>query len=216
MMEPDNEENRPPEDDEIVSKETQSPRKEHLLRVNRLEKSLQWKAHLKAIDVQVLELEANEAAGHNLEDDKSEIEPEEPQLPCHNHFAELGNASPALVGDERAVSMSSSIRALKHKKEFLAERLTSRLSAEERDALYVNCNVPLVGKQSRLQFINNLWTDPHDAKNIEESAQIVAKLVGFSEGGNMSREMFKLNFALPADKNPWIMGWNQISNLLNL
>ncbi|KAK8485938.1 hypothetical protein V6N11_063552 [Hibiscus sabdariffa] len=217
---------------------------------------------------QVLELEANDSAGHNLEDDDSAIEPEEPQVPwhvtfreqrqqiielwdvCHvsiihrtqfyllfrgdpadqiymevelrrlnwmqNHSAELGNTSPALVGDECAMSSSSSKRALKREKEFLAKRLASRLSVEERDAIYIKWNVPVDGKQRRMQFINKLWTDPHDAKNIEESAQIVAKLVGFSGGGNMSREMFELNFALPAGKSPWMVGWNQISNLLNL
>ncbi|PPD93787.1 hypothetical protein GOBAR_DD09203 [Gossypium barbadense] len=184
---------------------------------------------------QVLELEANEAAGYNLEVDESAIEPEEPQVPwgdpadqiymevelrrlnwMQHHFAELGNSSPALVGDEPTVSLSSSIRALKREREFLAKRLTSRLSVEERDALYIKWDVPLEGKQRKMQFINKLWTDPHDVKNIEESAQIVAKLVGFSEGGNMSREMFELNFALPADKSPWTVGWNQISNLLNL
>ncbi|XVF65484.1 hypothetical protein PTKIN_Ptkin09bG0253100 [Pterospermum kingtungense] len=108
------------------------------------------------------------------------------------------------------------MRALRREREFLAKRLTSRLSVEERDALYIRWNVPLEGKQRKLQFINKLWTDPHDAKHIEESAQIVAKLVGFCEGGNMSKEMLELNFALPADKRPWIVGWNQISNLLNL
>ena len=112
--------------------------------------------------------------------------------------------------------MSCSIRALKREKEFLAKRLTSRLTAEERDELYIKWNVPLDGKQRRLQFINKLWTDPHDAKHIQESADIVAKLVGFCEVGNMSKEMFELNFALPTDKRPWNMGWNQISNLLHL
>lgn len=109
-----------------------------------------------------------------------------------------------------------SIRALKREKEFLAKRLTSRLSAEERDALYIKWDVPLDGKQRRLQFVNKLWTDPHDPKHVQESAEIVAKLVGFCEGGNMSMGMFELNFALPTDTRPWIMGWNHISNLLNL
>ncbi|TYG60556.1 hypothetical protein ES288_D07G078100v1 [Gossypium darwinii] len=314
IMEPDNEENRPPEDDDIVSKETlpesekgtparseqvgdvsskestpyrrqssvnmkkmrkmfQNAAEENVRRIRayvtelkeRVAK-LQYQKQL--LVCQVLELEANEAAGYNLEVDESAIEAEEPQVPWHvtfkeqrqqimelwdvcyvsiihrtqfyllfrgdpadqiymevelrrlnwmqHHFAELGNASPALVGDEPTVSLSSSIRALKHEREFLAKRLTSRLSVEERDVLYIKWDVPLEGKQRKMQFINKLWTDPHDVKNIEESAQIVAKLVGFSEGGNMSREMFELNFALPADKSPWTVGWNQISNLLNL
>ncbi|XP_012470083.1 kinesin-like protein NACK1 [Gossypium raimondii] len=314
IMEPDNEENRPPEDDDIVSKETlpesekgtparseqvgdvsskeSTPyRRQSSVNMKKMRKMFQNAAEENVRSIrayvtelkervaklqyqkqllvcQVLELEANEAAGYNLEVDESAIEPEEPQVPWHvtfkeqrqqimelwdvcyvsiihrtqfyllfrgdpadqiymevelrrlnwmqHHFAELGNASPAIVGDEPTVSLSSSIRALKHEREFLAKRLTSRLSVEERDALYIKWDVPLEGKQRKMQFINKLWTDPHDVKNIEESAQIVAKLVGFSEGGNMSREMFELNFALPADKSPWTVGWNQISNLLNL
>ena len=82
--------------------------------------------------------------------------------------------------------------------------------------MYIKWEIPLDGKHRRIQFINKLWTNPHDTKNVQESAEIVAKLVGFHEGGNMSREMFELNFALPSDKRPWIMGWNQISNLLHL
>ncbi|KAK4844775.1 hypothetical protein QYF36_024310 [Acer negundo] len=218
---------------------------------------------------QVLEMEANEAAGYNLEDDEIAIEPEEPQVSWHitfreqrqqiielwdvcyvsiihrtqfyllfkgdpadqiymevelrrlswlqQHLAELGNASPAPhVGGEPTISLASSIRALKREREFLAKRLTTRLTFEERDSLYIKWDVPLDGKQRRLQFVNKLWTDPHDPRHVQESAEIVAKLVGFCEGGNMSKEMFELNFALPADKRSWIMGWNPISNLLNL
>ncbi|XP_017974088.1 PREDICTED: kinesin-like protein NACK1 [Theobroma cacao] len=315
ILEPENEENRPPEDDDIVSKETlpesekETPvkseeggdvslkegtpgyRRSSSVNMRKMQKMFQNAAEENVRSIrayvtelkervaklqyqkqllvcQVLELEANEAAGYNIEDDESAIEPEEPQVAWHvtfreqrqqiielwdvcyvsiihrtqfyllfkgdpadqiymevelrrlnwlqQHFAELGNASPALVGDEPSVSLSSSIRALKREREFLAKRLTSRLSVEERDALYIKWDVPLDGKQRKLQFINKLWTDPHDAKHIEESAQIVAKLVGFCEGGNMSKEMFELNFALPADKRPWVVGWNQISNLLNL
>ncbi|CAL0332556.1 unnamed protein product [Lupinus luteus] len=133
------------------------------------------------------------------------------------HLAEIGNASPAPhVGDEPTVSLSSSMRALKREREFLAKRLTSRLTPEERDALYIKWDVPLDGKQRRLQFVSKLWTDPHDPRHVQESAEIVAKLVGFCTGGNMSKEMFELNFVLPSDKRPWLMGWNPITNLLNL
>ncbi|KAJ8753665.1 hypothetical protein K2173_026341 [Erythroxylum novogranatense] len=217
---------------------------------------------------QVLELEANEAAGYNPEEEDVMDEPGEPPVSwqlifkeqrqqiielwdvCYvsiihrtqfyllfrgdpadqiymevelrrltwlqQHLSELGDASPARVGDEPTVSLSSSIRALKREREFLAKRLTSRLTVEERELLYLKWDVPLEGKQRKLQFICKLWTDPHDAKHIQESAEIVAKLVGFCEGGNMSKEMFELNFAVPTDKRPWIMGWNPISNLLNL
>ncbi|KAK6795748.1 hypothetical protein RDI58_009203 [Solanum bulbocastanum] len=219
---------------------------------------------------QVLELEANEAAGYNLEDDENihQIPEESPvswQITfkeqrqqiidlwdvCYvsiihrsqfyllfkggdpadeiylevelrrltwlqQHLAELGNATPARVGNEPTVSLSSSIRAIKREREFLAKRLTTRLTAEERDHLYIKWEVPLEGKQRRTQFINKLWTNPHDEKHVKESAEIVAKLVGFCEGGNMSREMFELNFVLPSDRRPWFAGWNQISDLLHI
>ncbi|KAG4118029.1 hypothetical protein ERO13_D12G267600v2 [Gossypium hirsutum] len=315
VVEPENEENRPPEDDDNVSKDTiiefekETPvksedcgdvtskegtpgyRRSSSVNMKKMQKMFQNAAEENVRSIrayvtelkervaklqyqkqllvcQVLELEANEAAGYTLEDNESEIEHEEPQVAWHvtfkeqrrqiielwdvcyvsiihrtqfyllfkgdpadqiymevelrrlnwlqQHFAELGNASPAITGDEPTVSLSSSIRALKREREFLAKRLTTRLTFDERDALYIKWNVPLDGKHRRLQFINKLWTDPHDPKHIEESAQIVAKLVGFCESGNLSKEMFELNFALPADKKPWMVGWNQISNLLNL
>ncbi|KAK9106231.1 hypothetical protein Scep_023075 [Stephania cephalantha] len=218
---------------------------------------------------QVLELEANEAAGYDIEDDENPSETQEEAAVSwhltfleqrqqiielwdicqvsiihrtqfyllfkgdtadqiymevelrrltwlHQHFAELGNASPAPQGDKPPISLSSSIRALKREREFLAKRLITRLSAEERDALYIKWNVPLEGKHRKLQFVNKLWTNPHDTKHIQESAEIVAKLVGFCEGGNVSKEMFELNFALPSDKRPWYIGWEPISNLIQL
>ncbi|KAG2667483.1 hypothetical protein I3760_15G117300 [Carya illinoinensis] len=217
---------------------------------------------------QVLELEANEAAGYNVEDEENTFEPVVPQVSwqvtfreqrqqiielwdvCHvsiihrtqfyllfkgdpadqiymevelrrltwlqQHLAELGNASPAHIGDDPPISLSSCIKALKREREFLAKRLTSRLTFDERDALYIKWDVPLDGKHRRIQFLNKLWTDPHDAEHVQESAEIVAKLVGFCEGGNISKEMFALNFVHPSDKRSWLMGWDQISNLLHL
>ncbi|XP_077253240.1 kinesin-like protein NACK1 [Tasmannia lanceolata] len=133
------------------------------------------------------------------------------------HLEELGNASPAPhVGSEPTISIYSSIKALKNEREFLAKRLNSRLTPEERNNLYIKWEVPLYGKHRRLQLVNKLWTDPHDVKNVQDSAEIVAKLVGFCEGGNVSREMFELNFVLPADKKPWLLAWTPISNLLHL
>ncbi|XP_010537463.1 PREDICTED: kinesin-like protein KIN-7A isoform X2 [Tarenaya hassleriana] len=221
---------------------------------------------------QVLELEANEASGHNIDEHENTIEEEETQQVawhlmfkqqrqqivelwhvCHvsiihrtqfyllfkgdqadqiymevelrrltwleQHLAEVGNATPARNGDEPAESLSSSIRALRREREFLARRVNSRLTPEEREALYVEWDVPLEGKQRKLQLVNKLWTDPYDTRHVEESAAIVAKLMGFCEGGNnIPKEMFELNFAVPSDKiRPWNnIGWDNISNLLHL
>ncbi|CAN0916147.1 Kinesin-like protein NACK1 [Linum grandiflorum] len=218
---------------------------------------------------QVLELEANEAAGYNMEDEEENaIGPDEPQVPWHvtfkeqrqqiielwdvcfvpiihrtqfyllfkgdpadeiymevelrrltwlqQHLAEVGDASPArgIGGDEPTVSISSSMRALKRERESLAKRL-GRLSMEEREAMFMKWNVPLDGKHRRLEFISKLWTNPHDAKHVEESAEVVGRLVGLYQGGVVTKEMFELNFAPPTGKKAW-WEWNPISNLLNL
>uniref|UniRef100_A0A0D3BZ83 NPK1-activating kinesin-like protein C-terminal domain-containing protein n=2 Tax=Brassica TaxID=3705 RepID=A0A0D3BZ83_BRAOL len=48
-------------------------------------------------------------------------------------------------------------------------------------------DVSLEGKQRKLHFVNKLWTDPYDSRHVQESAEIVAKLVGFCESGNISK-----------------------------
>ncbi|TMW98617.1 hypothetical protein EJD97_003802 [Solanum chilense] len=133
------------------------------------------------------------------------------------HLAGLGNASPALLGDDPAGYVSSSIKALKQEREYLAKRVSSKLNAEEREMLYMKWDIPPEGKQKRrLQLVNKLWSDPLNMQNVRESAEVVAKLVGFCETGeHVSKEMFQLNFVSPSDKKTWL-GWNLISNLLHL
>ncbi|XP_051178178.1 kinesin-like protein KIN-7A [Lolium perenne] len=130
------------------------------------------------------------------------------------HLDEVGDASPTAPGDDLAVSLASSIKALRNEREFLARRMGSRLTEEQREHLFIKWQVPLEAKQRKLQLVNKLWTDPEDEAHIEESADIVARLVGFCEGGNISKEMFELNFAIPANRKPWLMGWQPISNMI--
>ncbi|KAL0426745.1 UNVERIFIED_CONTAM: Kinesin-like protein NACK2 [Sesamum latifolium] len=133
------------------------------------------------------------------------------------HLDEVGNASPALLGDDPPGSVSSSIKALKQEREYLAKRVSSKLTTEERELLYLKWDIPPEGKQRRrLQLVNKLWTDPLNMEHVKESAEVVAKLVGFCESPQpVSREMFELNFVPLSDKKTW-MGWNLISNLLHL
>ncbi|XP_074273635.1 kinesin-like protein KIN-7B [Silene latifolia] len=131
------------------------------------------------------------------------------------HLSDLGNASPALLSDEPASYVASSIKALKQERELLAKRVSSKLGLEEREMLYRKWEIPAGGKQRRLHLVNKLWTDPHNLEHIQESAEMVRKLVGFCEPGEqITREMFELNFKAPYEKK-W-MGWNLISNLLHL
>ncbi|KAL6585680.1 Kinesin-like protein nack2 [Orobanche minor] len=135
------------------------------------------------------------------------------------HLDDVGNASPALLGDDPPCSVSSSIKALKQEREYLAKRVSSKLTTEERERLYMKWDIPPEGKQRRRQqLVNKLWTNPLDMQHVKESAEVVAKLVGFCESSSqqpLSREMFELNFAPLSDKKTW-MGWNLISNLLHL
>ncbi|XP_042031676.1 kinesin-like protein NACK2 isoform X1 [Salvia splendens] len=133
------------------------------------------------------------------------------------HLDDLGNASPALLGDDPASSVSSSIKALKQEREYLAKRVSSKLSVDEREMLYLKWEIPPEGKQRRrLQLVNKLWTDPLDMQHVKESTEVVAKLVGYCESSQpISKEMFALNFVPLSDKKTW-MGWNLISNLLHL
>ncbi|KAL0315904.1 UNVERIFIED_CONTAM: Kinesin-like protein NACK2 [Sesamum radiatum] len=110
-----------------------------------------------------------------------------------------------------------SIKALKQEREYLAKRVSSKLMTEERELLYLKWDIPPEGKQRRrLQLVNKLWTDPLNMEHVNESAEVVAKLVGFCESTQpVSREMFELNFVPLSDKKTW-MGWNLISNLLHL
>ncbi|XVE53787.1 hypothetical protein DITRI_Ditri03aG0030200 [Diplodiscus trichospermus] len=121
---------------------------------------------------------------------------------CH-HLVELGNASPALLGDEPIGLVASSIKSLKQEREYLAKRVSSKLTVEERKMLYLKWEVPVVGKQRRLQLVNKLWTNPLNMQHVHES--IVAKLVGFCEfGEHVSKEMFELNFVNLFDKKSWM------------
>ena len=89
-----------------------------------------------------------------------------------------------------------SIKALKQEREYLAKRVSSKLTVEEREMLYLKWEVPAVGKQRRLQLVNKLWTDPLNMKHVHESAEIVAKLVGFCESGeHLNKEMFEIGRA---------------------
>lgn len=107
-----------------------------------------------------------------------------------------------------------SMKALRNEREFLARRMGSRLNDEERERLFIKWQVPLDTKQRKLQLVSKLWTDPNDRAHIEESADLVARLVGFCEGGNVSKEMFELNFAVPTSRKPWLVGWQPISNMI--
>ncbi|KAG0498591.1 hypothetical protein HPP92_002901 [Vanilla planifolia] len=72
------------------------------------------------------------------------------------HLTSVSNASPARVGDDSSISLSSSIKSLRQEREFLSKRINSRLTEEEREKLYIKWQVPLQGKQRKLQLEQTL------------------------------------------------------------
>ncbi|KAK4342370.1 hypothetical protein RND71_038186 [Anisodus tanguticus] len=98
-------------------------------------------------------------------------------------FDELNTSVPH-VGDLVSLHMHdlrrAPIKALKQEWEYLAKRVSSKLTAEEREMLYLKWDIPPEGKQRRrLQLVNKLWSDLFNMEDVRESAEIVAKLVGF-------------------------------------
>ncbi|GAB2238021.1 hypothetical protein Droror1_Dr00015923 [Drosera rotundifolia] len=108
------------------------------------------------------------------------------------HLFDIGNASPALLGDDPNSHVASSIKALKQEREHLAKRVSTKLTPEEREMYYIKWEIlPEVKQKRRLQLVNKLWTDPYNMNHIRENAEIVAKLIDFYESGeeNATREM---------------------------
>eukprot|EP00249_Psilotum_nudum_P001977 c14772_g1_i1 orf=85-3021(+) len=135
------------------------------------------------------------------------------------HFASSSSISPdgSPLPENQAVSLANSSRALKRERDILAKQMKIRLMPEEREELFQRWGIPLDTKQRKLQLAQKLWTDPHNVQHIQESAEVVARLVGFWEPGmGASKEMFELTFASPSNQRPWLFGWNSIASILNL
>eukprot|EP00250_Pteridium_aquilinum_P012030 c20465_g1_i1 orf=254-3265(+) len=122
-------------------------------------------------------------------------------------------------GDEdgESASLTASCRALRKEREQIAKRMRTSLTEEEREEVYQRWGVHLGGKQRKLQVAYRVWTDPHDQVHIQDSAELVARVMGFwNPSHEASKEMFELAFAPPSSKKPWLhVGWNTILNNLN-
>lgn len=101
------------------------------------------------------------------------------------------------VEDGRTLTTASSLKALRHERHMLSIQMHKQLPQVERKSLYLKWNIPLNGKHRRVQLANRLWTDSGDLDHIADSAFVVAKLIGLTELGKASKEMFSLKFA------PW-------------
>lgn len=86
----------------------------------------------------------------------------------------------------------------------LSRRMKKKFSMKEREALYKKWGIDLKTKQRGIQLARMLWSRTKDFGHISESAALVAKLLGFVEPTQVSREMFGLSFSLQSlDHRSW-------------
>ena len=87
-------------------------------------------------------------------------------------------------------SLVHSIKALNQEREMLMRQMYKKIPAQEREPLFEKWGIAVNSKQRRQQLARCLWTDAKDMQHIRESADLVAKLVGFVDEGQVPKEMF--------------------------
>jgi len=83
-----------------------------------------------------------------------------------------------------------SIRALNQERDMLVKQMYKMIPFEEREPLFQKWGIDVNSKQRRIQLSRRVWTDPKDMQHIRDSAELVAKLVGFVDDGQVPKEMF--------------------------
>ncbi|KAG8383413.1 hypothetical protein BUALT_Bualt04G0010200 [Buddleja alternifolia] len=95
----------------------------------------------------------------------------------------------------RRLTLASSAKALRQERKMLSNQMSKKLSEQERESLFLKWGVGLNSKLRRLQLSYRVWSNTEDMNHIDDSAFLVAKLVGFIEPGQTpNKEMFGLNF----------------------
>ncbi|CAN1190541.1 Kinesin-like protein KIN-7G [Linum perenne] len=97
------------------------------------------------------------------------------------------------VVHSEAMTASYSKRALEEEKHMLCKQMQRKLTKEERENLFLRWGIKLNTQNRRLHLVHRLWTKSSDMDHISESANVVAKLVGFDEGKELAMKgMFGL------------------------
>ncbi|KAK2660655.1 hypothetical protein Ddye_007188 [Dipteronia dyeriana] len=108
------------------------------------------------------------------------------------------------------VAPSSSLKDLLREREMLSKQIHQKFPRKERENLYKKWNISLNTKQRSVQLARRVWTDTKDMNHIDESAALVAKLVGFIQPGQAPKEIFGLSF-LPRSSNRRTYSWSVAS-----
>ncbi|KAK0576864.1 hypothetical protein LWI29_024609 [Acer saccharum] len=105
------------------------------------------------------------------------------------------------------VTPASSLKDLLREREMLSKQIHQKFPRKERENLYKKWNISLNTKQRSVQLARRVWTDTKDLNHIDESAALVAKLVGFIQPGQAPKEIFGLSF-LPRSSNRRTYSWS--------
>ncbi|CAA6666905.1 unnamed protein product [Spirodela intermedia] len=104
---------------------------------------------------------------------------------------------------------SSSARALRRERGMLRRRMQRRLSPEEREGLYREWGIPAESKRRKARLVRLLWSDPGNMELAEESASIIAKLVGLPEPDEALKEALGLQFLPQRPRRRSQNGWRK-------
>lgn len=97
----------------------------------------------------------------------------------------------------------TSMRAINSEREMLCKLMLKMLSEKERLDLYRQWGIELKSKRRKVQLVRRLWADTTDISHIQDSADLVARLVGI---GQAPKEMFGLSFSpaqVPRRSQSW-------------
>ncbi|XP_010672217.2 kinesin-like protein KIN-7F [Beta vulgaris subsp. vulgaris] len=112
-----------------------------------------------------------------------------------------------IVMDGQIYTPSSSIKALNQEREMLMRQMYKKTPVQERELLFEKWGIATNSKQRRLQLVRRIWADTKDMQHIRESADLVAKLVGFVDEGQVPKEMFVGPSVVPKLMNRRSYSW---------
>ncbi|KAK9048176.1 hypothetical protein SSX86_032861 [Deinandra increscens subsp. villosa] len=96
----------------------------------------------------------------------------------------------------------------------LSRKLLSKMTSSERESLFVKWGIDLESKNRRFQLAQLLWTKTDDIEHVKESADIVAKLVGYVEPNTTPMELFSLSVAPKQESEGFFSNWRNALSLL--
>ncbi|CAI9754221.1 unnamed protein product [Fraxinus pennsylvanica] len=166
---------------------SENPEKEMELKANQTSKSLK--------DVGLDPIEDDEHKGDPLDSIYLEVE-----LRRMMFLKDKFSRGEKTVVNGRRLSLASSVKGLRQERRMLSNQMLNKLSEQERDSLYIKWGIGINTKLRRLQLAHRVWTNTEDMNHVADSAFLVAKLVGFTEPGVATKEMFGLNFTPPSTR----------------